>query len=138
MLSDGQGGNLPPEAHFNLPVQLRRRGLERRLILPSGDPSPAPNESLARLRHALGQALAWHQALVRGEVASMTALIETERLDPRNFARRLQLAYLAPDIIQAVIEGTIPPECTMERLKSGVPMDWAARRRKLGFTPLTG
>ncbi|MEN8174234.1 MAG: hypothetical protein ABFS23_00635 [Pseudomonadota bacterium] len=46
------------------------------------------------------------------------------------------MAYLAPDIIVAIIEGGTPPACCFENLKQGVPTDWAEQRRLLGFPSL--
>jgi len=91
-----------------------------------------------RLRDALKQALTWHAALVTGKVRSVASLAAREKLDEAHVRRRLQLAYLAPDIMQAIIDGTLPPECSPARLREGFPLDWNEQRRMLGSTARLG
>jgi site-specific DNA recombinase len=47
----------------------------------------------------------------------------------------LRLAYLAPDIVEAIIEGRQPSELTVNRLvrMHDVPIDWPGQREYLGF-----
>jgi hypothetical protein len=47
----------------------------------------------------------------------------------------LPLAFLAPDIVQAILSGTQPVSLSAERLKrfASLPIDWADQRRLLGF-----
>jgi len=47
----------------------------------------------------------------------------------------LQLASLAPDIMQAIIKSRVPPALTLQRLKEPFPLDWQEQRRALGFLP---
>ena len=51
------------------------------------------------------------------------------------FTRVLRIAYMAPDIIEAIVEGRQPPELTantLVRLKN-LPIDWPGQREALGF-----
>jgi site-specific DNA recombinase len=49
--------------------------------------------------------------------------------------RVLRLAYLAPDIIEAIVEGRQPPELTANKLVrfKNFPLDWPGQREALGF-----
>jgi hypothetical protein len=51
------------------------------------------------------------------------------------FTRVLRLAYLAPDIVEAIIEGRQPPELTANKLirVKSLPIDWPGQREALGF-----
>ena len=51
------------------------------------------------------------------------------------FTRVLRIAYLAPDIIQAIVDGKQPPELTANRLVGlkNLPIDWPGQREYLGF-----
>jgi hypothetical protein len=52
----------------------------------------------------------------------------------RYVTRILRLAYLAPDIIEAILAGRQPGELTLARLlKSDLPLDWHAQREALRF-----
>jgi DNA invertase Pin-like site-specific DNA recombinase len=53
---------------------------------------------------------------------------------PGHFSRLVQLTYLAPDIVTAILDGTQPASLTSTALrKANLPMDWAVQRRLLGF-----
>jgi hypothetical protein len=53
---------------------------------------------------------------------------------PGHFSRLVQLTYLAPDIVTAILDGTHPVGLTSTALrKVNLPMDWAVQRRLLGF-----
>jgi site-specific DNA recombinase len=47
--------------------------------------------------------------------------------------RVLRIGYLAPDIIEAIIEGRQPHSMTVKRLLQHVPSDWADQRAAFGF-----
>lgn len=49
----------------------------------------------------------------------------------------LPIAFLAPDIQRAILEGRQPQGLTMKRMiEDGVPLAWADQRRKFGFADL--
>src|SRR3546814_11519402 len=54
---------------------------------------------------------------------------------PSHLARMARLAFLAPDIIAAILDGTQPPSLTARRLlrASELPLCWAEQRRRFGF-----
>jgi hypothetical protein len=56
-------------------------------------------------------------------------------VDEGDFSRFLPLAFLAPDIVEAIVAGRQPPELTAERLKriGKLPLDWSEQRKVLGF-----
>ena len=64
---------------------------------------------------------------------SFEALITRKNLNPRQTHGLRQLAFLAPNIIQAVIDGNVPDTLTLERLKKDLPIDWQAQREKYNF-----
>ena len=49
-------------------------------------------------------------------------------------SRCLPLAFPAPDIVEAILQGRQPVELTVLRLKRiGLPLSWVEQRRLLGF-----
>jgi hypothetical protein len=50
-------------------------------------------------------------------------------------SRILPLAYLAPDIAEAILAGRQPADLTVKRLRSlrELPAKWSVQRAKLGF-----
>jgi len=60
-----------------------------------------------------------------------------ERTNASEVSRILPLAFLAPDIVCAVITGIQPVELTAKRLKRITPLPgaWSEQRDLLGFAP---
>ena len=63
----------------------------------------------------------------------MKILAKQEDVTQRYIAHLIKLAFLAPDIIEAIIKGNIPPTLSLGRLKKGIPLDWEEQRQSLGF-----
>ncbi|GKY89260.1 recombinase family protein [Sinisalibacter aestuarii] len=109
------------------PFALRRRGVEGKIIV--GDRAPQPDRTLLR---AISQAHAWVADLSGGkplgEIAAATRHSESY------IRTRAQLAFLAPAIQSAILEGRQPADLTLERIiRKPVPLDWDAQARVYGF-----
>jgi hypothetical protein len=48
-------------------------------------------------------------------------------------ARIYRLTYLAPDIIEAILDGREPEGFSMRVLRKPAPMEWNEQRQLLGF-----
>ena len=114
-------------------VDVSFRGVQ--FSYPSGPPVKAHKRSVKALQEALLRSLQWNQALLDGEIQSIDALMARDNLNPRQTHRLRKLAFLAPDIMEAVIAGDVPESLSLERLKQGVPLDWSAQRTHFGFNP---
>ncbi len=70
-----------------------------------------------------------------GNEGSIVDIARTEGVTDRYVRRILDLAFLAPNITTAVLDGGQPVDLTAERLtKPGeIPTDWAGQRRSLSF-----
>ena len=42
-------------------------------------------------------------------------------------------ARLAPDICEAILQGTQPPDLSLKKLLRGLPLSWQEQRQKFGF-----
>ncbi|PJK28844.1 recombinase family protein, partial [Minwuia thermotolerans] len=116
-----------------LPVKLSRRGTGSRIILTGGEQEVGgPDANLIRL---IADAHRWNRMLAEGEVASLRELARRERLDSSDVSRALNLACLAPDIIEAILDGRQPVGLTAKQLKrmNELPLEWQAQRKVLGF-----
>jgi len=119
---------------IRIPAQLKRCGIETKLILGESTKPDAHDRTRLALQSALAKAIEWNQKLIDGEVASMAALAKQEGVTQRYIAHVLKLAYLAPDIMRAIFKGRIPYDFTLTRLKKGLPLDWAQQRKVLGIS----
>jgi DNA invertase Pin-like site-specific DNA recombinase len=115
------------------PIAIKRRGVEAKLILqPHGSLNPDPDHRLIR---AVARAHVWFTQLAKGEVTSLRDIARRGDLNPGDVSRTLPLAFLAPDIVVAILEGRQPPDVTTERLKRlpHLPYAWDRQRRLLDF-----
>jgi site-specific DNA recombinase len=124
----------PDEYVVTIPVNLKRCGLETRLIIPGEMASQAHARTATAVQDALAKALAWNQALITGTASSMTELGKQEGVTQQYIAQVIKLAFLSPDIMKAIIRGDIPSTLTLDILKKGFPLDWDKQRQMLGFT----
>ena len=127
--------NGDPEASvFRLEVAfaLRRYGGATHLVVPQGTiPSPAcVNFGLIR---ALACARRWYTDVVSGKFKSQPRLAKELGVSARYLRKIIPCAFLAPDIVEMILEGRQPPELTLAHLVDRLPTNWDAQRRKFGF-----
>ena len=67
----------------------------------------------------------------------MKALAETEGVTQHYVTHLLKLAWLAPDVIEAIDKGAFPADITLEQLKKDLPLDWEAQREAFGLAAQT-
>ncbi len=88
----------------------------------------------ARLIATVAQAHRWSEELRTGVVSTVGGLVARHGVDQGGVSRSLPLAFLAPDIVEAILQGRQPVELTAARLKRiRLPLSWAEQRRLLGF-----
>jgi len=122
------------ELILKIPAKLKRCGMETKLILEDNNRSADTHHASAQpLKVLMIRALQWNKALMTGSSSSMTDLAKTEGASPRHMASTLKLAYLAPDIIEAILNEQIPPTLSCVKLKNGFPLNWDEQRVLLGF-----
>ena len=119
---------------MTIPVSLKRCGIETKLILPSSEQPTAHPITIRALQDAVRKALLWNHALLTGQVASTKALAKQEHVTPPYIGHLVKLAFLAPDIIEAIMRGDVPVALSLGRLKKGFPLDWDAQRKTFGFS----
>lgn len=121
-------GDLDAEAlSFDIPVDVRRRGTELRLV--SGATALAPDQ---KMHSALAKAQRWTAELRRG--VSLADLADREQRSEMLLRTRCALAFLSPAIQAAILDGRQPVELTLERLvRTPIPHDWDAQARLFGF-----
>ncbi len=117
---------------LTVPAILKRRGVEAKLIVSAAQGEvAAPDESLIAL---LVRAHRWFDQLARGRIGSVREIADRDGIDASEVSRTIQLAFLAPDIVEAVLAGHQPVELTPRRLARGeLPLEWHRQRRVLGF-----
>ena len=95
---------------------------------PDGDQwAPASPRIDPALVKALARAHRWKRMLESGRHGSLTELAEAEKINRSYLCRILRLTLLAPDVVQAIVDGrrTMQMAEMMERF----PVEWAHERR---------
>ncbi len=112
---------------FDCPFALRRRGVETRII--AGEFIPAPDEVLQR---TLAEAHLWAGALRKG--TSLTEIARETGHSVPYIRARIPLAFLAPKVQAAILDGRQPADISVARLiRDGIPMDWSEQARLFGI-----
>ena len=117
----------------SFPMQLKRRGVELRLIVGDHKRSAALVD-LALLK-AVARAHRWFDQISSGQARSLAAIAAREGLAVRYVGRLIRLAFLAPDIVESIVEGRQRPTLTAEALTRRIelPLSWCAQRTALNL-----
>ncbi len=112
---------------------LRKRGVESKLVIAS-DTMTTPNPDITLIA-AIAKAHLWLGQLADGKASSIDVLAQQQNADRNEISRFLPLAYLAPDIIKKIVEGTQPVGLTVQRLRNlpALPYSWNEQRVLLGL-----
>jgi site-specific DNA recombinase len=116
-----------------MPFVAKRRGVELKLVLADeAERRAAPDPILIK---ELARAQRCFDALSTGDALNLAALAAREGVSDRYISLLLPLAFLAPDIVEAIVEGRQPADLTAHRLirKTDLPIDWQSQRQALGF-----
>jgi site-specific DNA recombinase len=68
-----------------------------------------------------------------GKVCGGRSIAEKIGLDEPYVSQILECGFLAPDIVEAILDGRQPSNLTWRKLTRRVPMNWGEQRKKLGF-----
>jgi len=119
----------PDTITLHVPFRIVKRGGRKEVQLPPG--APAQRKSDSTLVKALARAFRWKRMLESGEFTTINELAEHEGIAPSYMTRVLRLTLLAPDIVEAILEGRQGPEVTLGRLLKGFPVEWEGQRQRL-------
>ena len=122
-----------PGFEVTAPIQLVRRGAELRIVLAGASmPSRTPDAQLMKtVIEARCRVADW---IDHGGRLTIRDLARRDGVHIADVSRSLQLSFLAPDIVEAIFEGSQPMELTSERLKriGELPLSWDEQRALIG------
>jgi hypothetical protein len=115
-----------------VPISIRRPAGRKVIIAPDGHdgwiPRPRIDNTMVK---ALARAHRWARLMESGRFSSMTELAAHEKVDQSYLARILRLTLLAPDIVDAILDGRQPRTLTLAQLLRRLPVQWAVQRTQL-------
>ena len=117
-----------------LPIQIKRSGLNVRMIVQSPDYQQKGNID-TRLVKLLSRAHHWFNKLSTGKVRSIKELGEQEKLSASHVSRVMLVAFLSPDIVRDILDGKHPPSLTSDKLMRSLPLpiNWSEQKQALGY-----
>ena len=121
---------------IQIPMKFRKRGGRKLIFTPDGENATGPLRSNRDdvLINALASAHRWKRMMDSGRFDSITQLADEEGGDRGNLSRMLRLTLLAPDIVDAILDGRRPEMVTISELKKTFPMEWDKQREHFGFS----
>jgi len=119
----------PDTITLHVPFRVVKRGGRKEVQLPDGAPIQRKTDNT--LVKALARAFRWKRMLESGEFNTIAELAEREGIAPSYMTRVLRLTLLAPDIVEAILDGKQGPEVTLGRLLDGFPVEWEGQPRPM-------
>lgn len=117
-----------------VPLTVRKRGGRKQVVTPDGacwgQPRPRVDNTMIK---AIARAHRWKRLMESGRFASVTELAEAEKINQSYLCRVLRLTLLAPDIVEAILDGRQPAGLQMDTLLKPMQLEWAAQRAALGL-----
>jgi len=114
-------------------MKLQRRGVEMRLVI-EGE-SAVERKADPALLKMITRARRWFDDLSSSQPISIPKIAAREKVGERYVRRLIRLALLAPEIVEAVVEGRQPVSLTADYLSwhPELPAEWSDQKRVLGF-----
>ena len=121
-----------------LEVQWRKTPARRRreILLPEGIQAdharPMRSETRARLVASIARGRRWLDELITNPTASAETIATRENCSTRKINMTISLAFLAPDLVKAAIDGRLPQGMGVARL-TDLPAEWSRQHQMLGL-----
>jgi site-specific DNA recombinase len=123
---------------LSIPWQKPPSKKARQILLPHGVPRnevrPTRIERRARLVNAIARGRRWLDEVVSGSVAGVEQIATRQKCSVRQVNMTISLAFLAPDLVRAAVEGRLPRGIGGERLRDA-PSEWSRQFEALGLNP---
>ena len=109
-----------------VPLAIRKRGGRKLVPVPGGtDPVPdRPRVDNAMIK-ALARAFRWRKLLETGTYGTIEELAAAEKINSSYVSRILRLTLLAPQIVEAILDGRQPEKMTLVVLTEPLSVYWA-------------
>ena len=114
-----------------IPIHLKYDGCKTVIHQPEVEQTELDPETMSPLQKAVIQGFQYRDMLESGKVATVSEL--AQKVKQERAFRALSLVNLAPDIIEAILNGKEPATLTLSKLRKGFPKDWTEQRKLFGI-----
>ena len=112
-----------------VPLAIRHRPGRKTVVTPMTDGvAPVTTRADPTLVKALARAFRYQRMLDDGRYASITEMAAAERIERGYLGSLLRLTLLAPETIEALLDGRDQPACSLPRLLQPFPVAWVEQR----------
>ncbi|MGD9216948.1 MAG: hypothetical protein PVJ84_19205 [Desulfobacteraceae bacterium] len=132
IISVADNGNL----QIHIPMLIKRMRGRKMIFAPNALDGEIPGAAVpiqAAVIQALARAFSWAEILETGQVKSISELARNLEVDSSYVTRILKLTTLAPDIVEAIINGEEPDGLSLAKLIQSFPEEWNEQRALFGF-----
>jgi len=137
-VQDEETSDLTDHHLLSIPWQKPPSKRARQILLPHGIPRNEVRatriERRARLVSAIARGRRWLDEVVSGSVTDVQQLAARQKCSVRQVNMTISLAFLAPDLVRAAVEGRLPRGIGVERLRDA-PAEWGQQFVALGLNP---
>jgi site-specific DNA recombinase len=123
---------------LSIPWQKPPSRKSRQILIPLGvsrnEVRPTRIERRARLVGAISRGRRWLDEIVSGSAANIEQIATRQKCSVRQINMTISLAFLAPDLVKAAVEGRLPRGIGVERLRDP-PAEWSRQFEALGLNP---
>lgn len=110
----------------HVPFRIVKRGGRKEVQLPPDAPSQRSRIDNTLIK-AIARAFRWQRMLEDGTHATLLDLARAEKINPSYVSRVLRLTLLAPQIIEAILDGKQGPKVTLGWALEPFPGEWAGQ-----------
>jgi hypothetical protein len=115
-----------------VPLALRKHGGRKLVVTPEGAGWAPPRARIdSTITKALARAFRWRKLLETGVHATVAEIAAAEGVNPTYVGRILRLTLLAPDIVEATLNGRQPANLQLADLLTGFPAEWERQRAEI-------
>jgi len=116
-----------------VPVRMKRRGVELRIIVESKNDLPRSTDQA--LLRAVAHARRWFEQIASARVRSSAEIARRESLQKGYVARLTRLGFLSPTIVESIVEGRTPAGLNLQMLMGRLilPSSWRDQERLVMF-----
>jgi len=124
----------------HVPISLRRRGGRKLVITPDGsNPWTPPRVRVdSALVKAVARAFRWRKLLESGVYGTIDEIAAAEKINDSYVSRMMRLTLLAPDIIEAILNGRQREDLQTRELFRPLPAEWSRQRTIIGLSYSNG
>ena len=114
---------------------IRRREILVPESVPCKSARPIRSENRALLVASIARGRRWLDELIAGPAATTESIAGREGCTTRKINMTISLAFLAPDLVKAAIDGRLPHGMGVARL-ADLSAEWSRQRQMLGLPVL--